>query len=253
MDRQRLTFDQVRKIDRAGIEWKRWTEMIVACQGRELGCGWAGIAKEYEDHAVNCQLGKMSRMLSLANRTNRAYDSYIELAKTYIDKIESIREDYDAILQVIARFRQVCETEGEHEKQIAADEAHGHLEDLLDTAEEQSREVIQSVSECCVRYQSNPEMILRAMDEMVDVVQDGETRYSFILKSSLESTDATLETHAAVKKILARIKVIIENKSTGLHELDELLKEVERLRCTAIGVRYDGIKYYERMLETKRA
>lgn len=254
MDRQRLTFDQVRKIDRAGIEWKRWSEMTITCQGREFGCDWTGIAKDYEGHAKKCRLRKMSSVMSGAKRINKAYDNFLDLSRTNVDGIESIHQAYDDVLKILIRFRQVCETNDEHAILSAVNISLVSLRDLLDASTSKSYKFIETALRYLWCYQNNPEdeTLELINGELIGSAKEMESNWARVLESCHQQHEKSLDTKTSViEKFLFRSKDMIENKLTLESDLDELLKDIERLRSDTIGVRAVAIAFYEQVLNTE--
>ena len=233
MDRQPLTFDQVRKIDKAGIEWKRWSEMTVTCQGHELGCDWTGIAKDYEDHAAICHLRKISSMMPLAKRIDRMYGSFIELTRANIPKVECIHRDYDALLQILIRLRQVCETNDEHAILSAVYDSLRSLRYLLDTATSQSHDLIRSTQKGLSHIKNYPSEVLGVINEsgIVEEAQDRESKWAYVLKSCHNHLESVLATRASTTELIALVRFLSEHMhelSLNPGEIDNILKSIQK-------------------------
>ena len=110
MDRQRLTFDQVRKIDKNGIEWKRLSELPVSCKEDELGCDWTGVAKDHEGHAKSCRFVQFSKLVAGMKLLEESIKFHREITKT---RCEQNKEQCDLIgdsLSILIRLRRAYES-----------------------------------------------------------------------------------------------------------------------------------------------
>jgi uncharacterized protein YbaR (Trm112 family) len=95
MDRQPLTYDQMKEVDKDGSVWKTWSELTVECKGHDLGCHWNGLAKDHLEHIRSCPYGTAQYVYDYIKRrhknTSMVRSRVREMIGVYKYRLESNR------------------------------------------------------------------------------------------------------------------------------------------------------------------